>query len=394
MADDIKIKFGADLSAVEKAIDKVVMRKRSFPSLKSAHQPQAPFRGQGARTGTFERAEETTRSLKNLIPTGSAYQSQKGSGKLDGGKKTLADAFKLGFGSLGKKYKMDIWWKWIKGSWNVLLKTNPILQKLMGILDAALALISMALILPFLDDIIAVLKFLLQKSVDFFNWMKGNKDKVRAGAQIGVEALMAGLGLSGLVKVFGWLSAQALRLLPGFKLLEKALAPVVEWLAEKGVLGALKGIVAWVAKFVDPLLWATLIADISKYIFGWIQGWSDNPIWQAFWGGMSQLAGIVAEVTDVFGWIIDVFTGKGFQRLQKIGGDIASFGDNIKNTLGFSGSLAGGDLKMGGNRGGNTNSTTITVSGLVDEQKFRSIVKDEVARSNRSLYNTRGSVGI
>lgn len=395
MVDDIKVKIGADVSGVEKALDKISKKKMNIPFLKTGF----------TKSESYKSAKQTLESLKTYRPTSSAYQSQKGTGTLDTGmgKKTLSEAFRIGFTQVSKKNKMELWWKWLKGTYNLMAKYSPLLKSFADLFSAAMGLIMTALLLPFLDDILGALKFLLEKSADFFKWMKTNKDKVRDVAQIGFDAILAGLGLSGIVKVFTWLGEHILpKLIPGFKILSAILEPVITWLGEKGLWGVLKGVVAWVAKFIDPLLWATLIAEIGKYIFDWIKGWSDNPIWQSFWGGMAQLAGIVSELTDVIGWVIDIFTGKGWDRVSRIGEEIVGFGNNIKKTLGVTGSLASGDLSFGAKApistptaattgGGQTN---IQVSGLVDEQKFRAIIKEEVNRSNKGIYNVRGSVGI
>ena len=474
MSEDIRVKIGADVSEVEKALRKVIKNtsKVHFPpspsallqtplgtlgkirhggmktqhykypgaSVSSKGPTMTPFSSAGSKTGTFERASAT---LKELGPKSNVYQSHAGSSAISNepNKKTLSEAFKLGYSSISKKQKQELWWKWFKGTYTNIAKIlhySSLMNAFFEIISAALDLIGTAILLPFLDDILGVLTWLLDASVAFFDWMDKNKEGVRGTAQLGFEAIVAGLGLTGLVKVFGWLSEKVLSLIPGFKLLEKAFAPVIEWLAEKGLLGALKGIVAWVAKFVDPLLWATLIADISSYIFGWIQGWSDNPVWQAFWGGMKGLADIVAEITDVFGWVIDIFTGKGFDRVGKIAGDIFDLGDGIKKTIGITNSLV--DLKpyLGPSRGSYTNlkpedlpsqyqhadggifnkptmgviaeagpeavipldqlkdfggkgNTTITVNGLVDERKFREMIQSVVNQTLNRTYNIRGA---
>lgn len=320
---------------------------------------------------------------------------------------------------LGKLWKLDLYWKWLKGTWATITKYIPLIGKLSDLFSAAISLVLTALLLPFLPDILDILTSLLKSSAEFFKWSKTNSDKIRGGAQLGFEALLAGLGLSGIVKVFTYLATEILpKVIPGFKLLADVLQPVVAWLGEKGLGKVLGGLVTFLAKFIDPLLWATLIADISSHIFGWIQSWSNNPIWQAFWGGMSELAKIVSELTDVFGWLIDIITGKLGNRINKIGDEIADFGAGIKNALGFSGSIAGGNLRKMADGGIVTSptpalvgeagpeavipldqmkgmgGTSITVNGIVDEYKFRSIIKEEIEKSNRRLSNVRGAVSI
>jgi len=387
MAEDIKVKLGADVSGIEKALDKVSKRKMNIPFLKTGF----------TKSESYKSASQTLSSLKNYTPTSSSYQKPPSS-KLDTGGigvKPLREAFRIGLTNINKKNKQDLWWKWIKGTYTVLTKPTPLTKAFASILDSILTLLITGILLPFLDDILKVLTYLLDKSVEFFNWMNTNKEKVKEVAQIGVEAIMASLGLSGLIKVFGWLSGKALALVPGFQLLSKVLAPVIEWLGEKGVLASLKGVVAFAAKFVDPLLWITLIADIGSHIFNWIKGWSDNPTWQAFWGGMADLASIVAEITDIFGWIIDIFTGRGWDRVSKIGSDIADLGQSIKSGLGMSGSLIGGDLMQDwgpeANAGGTSNATTINVSGLVDERKFKETIQSVVNQTLQRTNNIRGS---
>jgi len=389
--NDIELNIGVNGKYLEESIKKVLGRVGGSGALKTKSFPKSPF---------------------------GAYAKE----KTQVGKVHLDPLNKDEFKKLGKLWKLDLFWKWIKGAWGILLKTNPMLKSLMGIFDAAISLISMALLYPFLDDIIGILKGILSAAAGFFNWSKENKGAIKKGAEIGFDAIVAGLGLSGIVKVFAWLTGIILKTVPGFNILAAVLKPAITWLGEKGLTGILKGIVAFAAKFIDPLLWATLISEISGYIFDWVKGWSDNPTWQAFWGGMSELARIVSEITDVFGWVIDIFTGKGFDRIEKIGGDIIDFGAGIKSALGATGSLAEGNLKFGapltadggivtgpqvrlvGEAGPeaiipldqmkNMGGTSITVNGMVDEYKFRSIIREEIEKSKRRLNNSRGAVGV
>ncbi len=386
--NDIELNVGINAKHLEASIQKVLGRVQSSPGLKFKSLPRGPFTAFGK--------EKTQVGKVHLDPLNKNELKQ-----------------------IGKLWKLDLYWKWLKGTWNVLTKYVPLIGKLSDIFSAAIGLILTALLMPFLPEILGILTSLLKASADFFKWTKGKKDEIKSVAELGFDAILAGLGLSGIVKVFTYIATEILpKIIPGFKILGDILKPVITWLGEKGLGGALKGIVAFVAKFIDPLLWATLIAEIASYIFGWIKGWSDNPIWQSFWGGMQELAKIVSEITDVFGWIIDIFTGKGFDRIGKISGEIADFGDSIKSALGFKGSLLGGGLTKMADGGvvtsptqalvgeagpeaiipldqmKNMGGTSITVSGLVDENKFRSIIREEIEKSNRRLYNVRGAVGL
>ncbi len=387
--NDIELKIGIDASYLETSIKKVLGKIGSTQAMKVKDLPKSPLTSFGKE-------------------------------KTQVGKVHLDPLNKNEFKKIGKLWKLDLYWKWIKGTWSLLLRTNPILKSLMDIFSAAMSLISMALLYPFLDDIIGVLKGLLLASAGFFQWMKENKETVRGIAELGFDAVLAMLGLSGIVKVFTYIATEILpKVVPGFKLLGDLLGPVVKWLGEKGLGGVLSGIVAFAAKFINPLLWVSLIADIGKYIFGWIATWSDNPIWVAFWTTLADLSSIVSEVADVFGWIVALFTGGIGAKVGKITESLDSFDKTLRENIFGSGTgtifgsapktASGGivtspQVRTVGEAGPEAivpldqmkgmGGTSITISGLVDEYKFRSIIREEIEKSNRRLYNVRGPVGI
>ncbi len=387
--NDIELKIGIDATYLETSIKKVLGKIGSTRAMKVKDLPKSPFTSFGKE-------------------------------KTQVGKVHLDPLNKNEFKKIGKLWKLDLYWKWLKGTWNILLRTNPILKSLMGIFEAAISLISMALLYPFLEDIIGVLKGLLLASAGFFQWMKDNKEAVKGFAELGFDAILAKLGLSGIVKVFTYIATSILpKIIPGFKLLGDLLGPVVAWLGEKGLSGVLTKLVTFAAKFINPLLWVSLIADIGKYIFGWVATWSDHPIWVAFWTTLADLSGIVSEVADVFGWIVALFTGGIGDKVSKITGSLDSFDKTLrKNIFGSeTGSIFGSapktatggvvtspQVRMVGEAGPEAiipldqmkgmGGTSITVNGMVDEYKFRSIIREEIEKSNRRLSNVRGAVSI
>lgn len=326
---------------------------------------------------------------------------------------------KVDLKKLGKLWKLDLYWKWLKGTWITLTKYVPLLGKLSDMFTAAIGLILTALLMPFLPGILSVLGGLLKASAGFFKWTMGKKGEIQAFAELGFDAILAILGLSGIAKAFVFIAGLLTKVSPLFKILGDILKPVITWLGEKGLGGVLTKIIAFASKFINPLLWVSLIADIGKYIFGWIATWSDNPIWVAFWTTLSDLSSIVSEVADVFGWIVALFTGGIGDKVSKITGSLDSFDKTLrKNIFGSeTGTIldwipktaAGGivtspQVRMVGEAGPEAivpldqmkgmGGTSITVSGLVDEYKFRSIIKEEIEKSNRRLFNVRGAVSI
>ena len=405
---NVNVNIIPDMSAVEAALKK----PRSIISKLPGHAARTLL----SKMPSYEKPPKTMR--RGEIATGDPFAAFKRE-KTQVGKVHLEPLNKIDLKKIGKLWKLDLYWKWIKGAWITLTKYVPLIGKLSDMFSAAIGLILTALIMPFLPEILSVLTGLLKASAGFFKWTMGKKEEIKTFAELGFDTILAVLGLSGIVKAFEFIAVLLTKISPLFKIFGDILKPVITWLGEKGLGGVLKGLVAFLAKFVDPLLWATLLAEISGYIFDWIKGWSDNPTWQAFWGGMAELARIVSEITDVFGWVIDIFTGKGFDRIGKIGGEIADFGAGIKKALGIKGTLFGeGGLQWEGADGGIVTQPTRALIGeagpeaivpldqlgnfgggtnvkvFIDGKEFRGMIREEIEKSNRRLYNVRGSVGI
>ncbi len=319
------------------------------------------------------------------------------------------------FKKLGTLWKINLFWKWIKGTWNAILKTNPILRSLMGLFDAAMSLISMALLFPFFEDIVGVLKSLLIASANFFSWSVRNKEGIRSAAGVGIKGILASLGLEGIIKAFSLLASWLTKVSPLFKYLGDLISPLLTWLGEKGLGGILKAMIGGFAKIINPLLWASFFSDIGYYIAGWIKGWSDNPIWVTFWTGIENGFDVLRKLFDIVGLLI-----AGFSDMLAVfgigkGGNIKAWSQDLLDSFGKAFGFTPKKLATGGivtspttaligeagpeaviplDKLGGMGSTSINVSGLVDEQKFRRIIQDEFNRMQGRLSRNRGAVSI
>ncbi len=98
----------------------------------------------------------------------------KGSGKGQSGGSSTKD-FKNAFSSALKLFKIDLYWRWLKGMWTTINKYVPFLGALNNMLYDSLMLVFTALLLPFLPGILNILTWLLNASVGFFNYMQSLK---------------------------------------------------------------------------------------------------------------------------------------------------------------------------------------------------------------------------
>jgi len=338
-----------------------------------------------------------------------------------------------------KLYKFDLFWKWIKGTWTTLKSMSSLVSSLADGFMAAFGLIVTALILPFLGDIVNVLKFIFGVAGKLLGFAKNFGPDIRDGVVAGLGVLMANPEF--LLKVIAWFSKLALvvgeyipyveKLSGLFKFFgaivgtlhgwfNKIIGVIVNLAAKLGGEGlglAVKNVIGVFLRMANIAMWISLISDILKLIVGAIFG-KDNPLYKFF--------DVMSSLTDVIGYLIAGFKdllaiigiGKG-GNLAAMGGDIKKklddFDVSLRKTLGMSASpsvaLASGGVvtspttaligeagpeavipldQLSGMSGG----TNITVSGIVDEQKFRAIIREEINKSSRRLSNSRGSVGI
>ncbi len=345
------------------------------------------------------------------------------------------------FKKLGTLWKINLFWKWIKGTWNAITRYVPLLKGLSDIFSSAIGLILTALLLPFLPEIVKVLTFILQASAGLLSWVSKNLGDIRdvlgkVGEIILIDApklaaaLLNALGpitpiLEKLIPetiktAFKFLSehlptlTKGIKYLSGFitflwevikkyliKPITTILAPIFEsfgaMLGDFGVTGALKGLFGTLLRMANIAMWISLIADILKLIVGAIFG-KDNPLY--------KFLDIISELTDVVGFVIAAFqdvlalfgVGKGGNVWAKISGigkmlGLANGGIVTSPTTALIGE-AGPEAVIPLDKLGGMGSTSINVSGLVDEQKFRRIIQDEFNRMQGRLSRNRGAVSI
>jgi hypothetical protein len=420
MADDIELNIGINAAYLEASIKKVLERFEDLGGLKTKSLPKSLKSLPKSPFGAYAK-EKTQIGKIHLDPLGKKKAEDP---KID---------LKNQFDSLikwSRVFKIDLFWRWIKGTWNTITKYMPMLGKFSEIITAALTLIFTALLLPFLPGILEALKFLLDKSVAFFNWMKG----------------MEGLSPSVMA--------------------EKIVADINKFFTETPweeygkIIGTnINNIVDFVDKFIKGINWETIGTSFGKFVNGVLDTFDGAKLgktitdalnagieffnsmfkevdWVEFgtelgdaivsalgsidWQGLGELIGnaIVAVLKGLVGLIIGL--GKGFDKHKLDLGPvaIAKLGIGIVDSLGKGvlgedfglpptadgGIVTSPQARLVGEAGPeaiipldqmrNMGGTSITVSGLVDEYKFRSIIREEIEKSNRRLFNARGAVSI
>ncbi len=473
------------------AVDAALKKPKSIISKLPGHAARTLL----SKVPGYEKPPKTMKKLE--MATGDPFaafkreKTQVGRVGLDPLKK-LEPLDKKEFKKLGKLWKIDLYWRWIKGAWNVLLKTNPILQSLMQIFDAAMSLISMALLYPFLNDIIGVLKILLAGSAGFFKWMKDNAPDFRqfvADIIAGLAKLIivspataakiakiaAELPIIGKLKVLGeafvifgnllkslipkefkeaWtIASGAIGKFTSFigeklsgplkavgEYIEKKLGvdfvKLGEMIGEKGLMGALKKAASFILGVANPMMWGSLVGDIlgiigqaGEWVFGdipWLKDFFENikTGGQFFSELLEPISWVIAGLQDLYSLLTGGPVTKLGEKLTKVSGAFGDWWGTLTNQTAKTGKFtnvapedlpsikkfatggivnqptigmiaeAGPEAVIPLDQMKGMGSTSITVNGLVDEYKFRSIIREEIEKSNRRLFNARGAVSI
>ncbi len=334
----------------------------------------------------------------------------------------------------GRVFKIDLYWRWLKGAFLSITKYMPLLGKFGEIITAALTLIFTALLLPFLPGILEALKWLLDKSVAFFNWMKSMEGLTPSAfaekITTDMNKFFAETNWEGFGKTIGTKINEAITLVDD--LLKK-----VQWeTIGKSIGGFINGVV----ETLDATKIGTTLADLINSNVKFLDSVFDNVKWDEVGNKIGTFASTVILETD---WIkIGDLIGSAFLSAIKLGligipgglikGGLAKGQDMTKDLADKLGKkpedvnildkfFPGWDkspslfLSKGGivtspteamiaesgpeaviplDQMKNMGGTNITISGLVDEYKFRSIIKEEIDKSNRRMYNARGAVGV
>jgi len=358
-----------------------------------------------------------------------AFKKDKTDSKID--IKNTFDALK----NWGRIFKIDLYWRWLKGMFFSVTKYMPMLGKFGEIITAALTLIFTALLLPFLPGILESLKWLLEKSVAFFNYMKGLEglspsvmaEKIvtdlnkffadtpweEYGKTIGTKINEGITFVDDILKKIPW---DAIGESVG-----KAINGIVETLDGKKIGELIATGINSVVKFLDSVFdnvkWdeiGTKIGDFFSAIVLKTDWWSIGDLI-----GSAFLAAIKAGIIGIPGGLIKGGLEKGHEMTKELGERLDKKPEDV--TI-WDKLFPGWDkvptlflptkeevertrteplviekspeerkqLETTGLMG----PTNININGLVDENKYRAIVREELDRYNRRLPNSRGAVGI
>ena len=403
MGDDIELNIGINAKYLEDSINKVLERIEKSDGIKV-----------GSPSKTL---------LKSPFAADAKEKTQVGKVHLDTLKKEKTEDPKLDiknqFDALKKwsrVFKIDLFWRWIKGTWYSITKYMPMLGKFSEILTAALTLIFTALLLPFLPGILEALKWLLDKSVAFFNYMKGLEGLSPSAI---AEKIVADIN-----KLFTETDWGAYGKLIGKKINETVdfitdLLKKIKWdefgksvgefingiLKEidgkkigETIATAINGGIKFLTEMFKGVKWddfgeniGTAIGTFLKTV-DWI-GFG-KLLWEGFIAAIGFLSGLAEGIDKATsphaGWEdwVREHDPEGAKKLGLAGGGIVT--SPTEALIGEAGPEAVIPLDQMKNMGG----TSITVNGLVDEHKFRSIIREEIEKSNRRLFNARGAVSI
>ncbi len=363
----------------------------------------------GANTRNLESSIKKTLAKLNFTTLPTLGGVSRGmSGTKDSFKKTL------------KVFKIDLYWRWIKGTWNAMIRNNALLKALGSIFDAAINLLGMALLLPIFKPLLSAVIWLLNKSVDFFNYMRS----------------LEGLSPS--------------------KFAEKIVADInklfteTDWKSYGEKIGtAIQNTVDFVDKFIKGLNWEKIGTSFGDFVNGvidkldgskigktigdavnaaitFLTGMFDGVDWKKFgseigdafttavktvdwWGIIDLLWTVLKGIADFISvglpaGITKSLTGQDILAPQKPftaedwkWGNVqwkgAAGGIVTSPTTALIGE-AGPEAVIPLDKLGGMVSTSINVSGLVDEQKFRRIIQDEFNRMQGRLSRNRGAVSI
>ncbi len=315
-----------------------------------------------------------------------------------------------------KLYKFDLFWKWLKGTWNTLNKLVPLVKSLSSAFSTAIGMILTAAILPFLGDILNVLKAVFSVASGILNFSSKFGPDIRDAVISALAILTANPEfLTKLITWFGKLSAVVGEYIPYvekvsgvFKFLGAVVSTLHGWfnkiigtiinlstkLGGEGLGKVVSKVIGTFLRMANIALWISLIADILKLIVGAIFG-KDNPLY--------KFLDIISEATDVVGWLI-----AGFKDILAVfgigkGGNIGAILDSLGTKLGLAdGGIvtsptnaligeAGPEAVIPLDQLGGMGGMNITVNGIVDERKFREIIQSVVNQSMRKSNSVRGS---
>ncbi len=298
-----------------------------------------------------------------------------GGGKTDDPtKKSVFGAFK----GVAKLYKIDLYWRWIKGTWNSMVRNNALLKALGSIFDAAINLLGMALLLPIFKPLLDAVVWLLNKSIEFFNYMKNleglSPSKIAEKIVADINKFFTDTDWEEYGNRIGKKFSEIIDSIKGTD---------IGTLIGNGINAAIK----FVTGMFDGVDWVNFGKQIGDTIYGTLKSidWIDvgTLIAKAIWSAIKVLWG--------FGWSI----GSKLAEMKKSGIPMpfANGGIVYGPTQALIGE-AGPEMVIPLDKVGSFGGTNITVSGLVDENKFRSIIREEFNKMQGRLSRNRGAVSI
>jgi len=343
---------------------------------------------------------------------------------------TSSDQKKILVDSLSKSlrlFKIDLYWRWLKGTWASITKHMPIIGSIMQVISAAIGIIGTAFLLPFLPVILKVLTWLLDKSIAFFNFMQkldfGTLDFSTLPAKIGTE----------IKNFFNSVDWKAIGTLMG-----DVMAALIKKSGEVLVAIDWENIGNRIGEFINGIFSGDLLKEIGKFIttvynsiiealigildaVDWLKlgikigdavytalnniNWLGlgELIAKAIWSALKLLVGIALGLSK---GSVDAGKESPGNYLQDPGSYIAkklfAWGTGIEmanggivpgigSTDSVPAMLTPGEtvIPKGQSASGNI---SINVNGIMDERKFRDIIQSVVNQSMQKNYSVRGGM--
>lgn len=262
-------------------------------------------------------------------------------------------------------FKLDLFWRWIKGTWLTITKYTPLLGQMADLISNAIGLIFTALLLPFLPSILEFIKGVYGFVGDIFKWTKGvTLDNFGTKLAEGLNSWFGKIDWGKVGTDIGNSINAVIDITSDF--LEK-----IDWIKVGESIGNA------IANFITSIDWINLGKTFAE----------------AFWSTLKTAVGIARGFREKTGiTLADPGSMLAQWLLGKMGiGKFANGGIITQPTMGLVGE-AGPEAIIPLDKMGGIGSTNIKV--FIDGKEFRGMIREEIERSNRRLYNNRGAVGV